>query len=80
MRRASSPSHSRRDARRPAAHAGSGCLQVAMHVADAEAAGILRLPHFPAVASGFVVDDEPVMPGDDADERQRRVTQLDVHG
>src|SRR5207244_10274008 len=72
----------RGDARRPATDAGIRRLQVAVHMADAAsittAAGVLRLPYFPAMArAGLIGDDEPVVHGDRADEGQRRITKLD---
>src|SRR5205085_9330523 len=68
----------RREARRPAADAVCGRLEVAVHVSEARATCVLRLPYFPAVArAGVFVDHEPVMHGDQADQRQRRITELD---
>jgi tripartite-type tricarboxylate transporter receptor subunit TctC len=70
-----------REARRPAADARLRSLEVAVHVTIARAACILALPYFPAMAAaGIVVDDEPVMHGERADKRQRRITQLDYQG
>src|SRR5437870_1825312 len=67
-----------RDARGSAADDGVQRLQIAVHMTDAGAAGVLRLPYFPAMASaGVVRDHEPVVHRDGADERQRRVTKLD---
>ena len=49
-----------------------------MHVTMAHAACVPGLPYFPAMAAaGIVVDDEPVMHGERADERQRRIAQFD---
>src|SRR5688572_15098478 len=41
-------------------------LQVAVHVADAAASRIARLPDFPAMAGAVFPDDEPVMRGEQA--------------
>src|SRR2546430_553727 len=58
---------------------GVGRLQIAVHMPDARAAGVLRLPYFPAMASaGVVRDDKPVMHRNGADEGQRRITKLDL--
>ena len=68
-------------ARRAAADTGLRRLEVAMHVTMAHAARVLGLPYFPAMAAaGIVVDHEPVMHGERADEGQRRIAQLDFHG
>src|SRR5688572_23880325 len=60
------------DARRAAADTGVGRLQVAMHVADAAAAGALRLPDFPAVAAVPRPHHEPVVRGEQAERRRQR--------
>src|SRR5258706_14362942 len=66
--------------RRPAADAVVGPLEVAVQVAEARAARVLRLPDLPALAGAFAVEGhEPVMLGDGADERQRRAAKLDPH-
>jgi len=50
-----------------------------MHVTVAAATGILRLPYFPAMTlTAALVHDEPVVHGDRADERQRRIAKLDA--
>ena len=65
------------DMARSAADVGLGRFQVAVQVADAMAAGVGRLPDFPAMAAGFIGDDEPVVDGEKADEGQAGVAQLD---
>src|SRR5256885_3485532 len=68
-----------REARRAAADAVFRRLEVAMQVTVAAATGILRLPYFPAMAlAAPLVHHEPVVHGDRADERQRRIAKLDA--
>src|SRR6202171_5425069 len=69
------------DPRPPAAHAVVRVLEIAMHVAEALAARVRGLPHLPALAFAgrLVADDEPVVFGHRADERQGRAAQLDDH-
>src|SRR4051812_25890603 len=53
-----------REPRGAAADAVGRSLEVAVHMAIARAARVLRLPYFPAVAgAGVFEDDEPVMHG-----------------
>jgi hypothetical protein len=68
------------DAGRSPAHVRIRILQIAMHVADAVASGIARLPHLPPMACPrpFFEHDEPIVVGDQPEHGgQRSVTELD---
>src|SRR5262245_37669189 len=59
----------RGEARRAAADTLVRMLEVAVHMADADPARVLRLPYFPALRGIFFKDYEPIMHREGTNER-----------